>query len=41
VLNNPQDLIKVRGHHVSATELEEIIMTNPNVKAVAVIGVAV
>jgi acyl-coenzyme A synthetase/AMP-(fatty) acid ligase len=41
VLTASQDLIKVRGSHVSATELEDIIMTNPNVKEVAVIGVAV
>jgi acyl-CoA synthetase (AMP-forming)/AMP-acid ligase II len=36
-----QDLIKVRGSHVSATELEDLIMTDPDVKEVAVIGVAV
>jgi acyl-CoA synthetase (AMP-forming)/AMP-acid ligase II len=41
VLTASQDLIKVRGSHVSATELEDIIMTDPNVKEVAVIGVAV
>jgi acyl-coenzyme A synthetase/AMP-(fatty) acid ligase len=41
VLNSFQDLIKVRGCHVSATELEDIIIKNPNVKEVAVIGVAV
>jgi acyl-coenzyme A synthetase/AMP-(fatty) acid ligase len=41
VLIYSQDLIKVRGCHVSATELEDVIMSNPDVKEVAVIGVAV
>jgi acyl-coenzyme A synthetase/AMP-(fatty) acid ligase len=31
----------VRGCHVSAAELEDIIMLIPNVKMVAVIGIAV
>ena len=41
LLNSSQDLIKVRGAHVSASELEDLIMTNPNVIDAAVIGVAV
>lgn len=38
VIDRFKELIKYRGYHISPVEIEEVLLTHPGVKEVAVVG---
>lgn len=39
IIDRLKEIMKFRGHHVSPTEIEELLMSHPGILEAAVVGV--